>query len=279
MSLIQKIRGIFGQQLLENTAGFRVIRGSAKSGPWVAEGESLALVPEGVQEIQFPLDVIGSDSITAQVQVSVVFVYDKDASSYFNFAYSVTSSSHTGNFVDATKKAIVNLIAPKVAVALRAFAIADMVKETTFQAVECDGLTIKSILLVVKPRDSQVLAALGAQKTEELVRLANTARQATREQAIEQSAVLRTKEHSEALEAAAEASALIVEQAKNALAEADSSAAAKARLDEQQAKSATQMVAAFDGDPMAYALHQLASSGGDVTVTTELLAALRGKKE
>lgn len=278
MSFVQKIRGIVGQQLLENTAGYRVIRGSGKSGPWIGQGESLALIPEGVQEVQFPLDVIASDSITAQVQVSVIFVYKEDASSYFNFAYSVETSSHTGNYIDATKKAIINMIAPKIAVALRAFAIADMVKETTFQAVECDGLVIKSVLLVVKPRDAQVLAALGAQKTEELIRLANTARQVTREQAIEQSASLRTKEHDQALATAAEVSALITEQAKNTLAEAESAAAAKEKLDAQQAESAKQMVAAFNGDPMAYALTQLASSGGDVTVTTELLSALRGRK-
>jgi hypothetical protein len=278
MSFVQKIRGIVGQQLLENTAGYRVIRGSGKSGPWIDQGESLALIPEGVQEVQFPLDVIASDSITAQVQVSVIFVYKVDASSYFNFAYSVETSSHTGNYIDAIKKAIINMIAPKIAVALRAFAIADMVKETTFQAVECDGLVIKSVLLVVKPRDAQVLAALGAQKTEELIRLANTARQTTREQAIEQSASLRTKEHDQALATAAEVSALITEQAKNTLAEAESTAAAKEKLDAQLAESAKQMVAAFNGDPMAYALTQLASSGGDVTVTTELLSALRGRK-
>jgi methyl-accepting chemotaxis protein len=278
VSIVQKIRGLFGLKLLENVAGYRVVRSSSGISPWVREGESLALIPEGIQEIQFPVDVMGSDSIAALIQISVVFVYTNDAEKYFNFAYNVASSSHTGDFVSTTKKLIMNALASEVANAMRGLAIAEMVKETTFKTISCDGVSIKSILLSVKPRDSQVIAALGANKTEELVRLANTARQSTRMQAIDDASELRTREHEEALEANSEESMLIAERAKNQLAEAEATAAAQEVLSGQVAKSAESMVAAFGGDPMAYAINQLANSGGDVTVTTELLAALRRKK-
>lgn len=277
MSIAQRIRGLFGQKLLQNTAGFKVIRESDSSSPWVSEGEKLALIPEGLQEVQFPIDIIGSDSIVAQVQVSVLFTYADEAESFFNFAYDVGTLSHQGNFADATKKAVINVIVPKVADALRAKEIADMVKETTFPATECDGVVIKSILLSVKPKDANVLTALGAEKTETLLRSANVARQQTRKQAVDQSAELRAKEHAQSMAAAAEAALLIVEQAKNSLASAESTAAAQTKLAEQQSQEASGMVVAFKGDPMAYALWKLANSGGDITVTTELLSALRGK--
>ena len=276
MSIAQKIRGLFGQQLLQNTAGFKVVRGTGNVGPWVKEGESLALIPEGIQEVQFPMEAMGSDSIVAQVQVAVVFVYNEVSAKCFNFAYNVVTSQFTGNFVDVTKKAVMNIAAPKVSVAFRELAIADMVKETTFPVFECEGIVIKSVSLSVKPKDSQVMAALGADKTEELVRLANIARQETRKQAIENTAELRTAEYEESLAAIEEQARVIDEQAKNQLAEAEATAAAQAKIAEQQAKSAQDMVAAFGNDSMAYALYQLANSGGDITITSELLAAFRG---
>lgn len=277
MSIVQKIRSLFGQKLLENVAGYRVVRSSDNGSPWVREGESLSLIPEGVQEVQFPVDVMGSDSIAAQVQVSVVFVYANEAEKYFNFAYNVVSSSHTGDFASTTKKLLMNALASRIADKMRELAVADMVKETTFEVISCDGTIVKSILLTVKPKDSQVIAALGASKTEELVRLANAARQTTRMQAVEDAAELRTREHTESLASVEEAAALIAERAKNQLAEATATADAQEVLSNQSAKGAESMVAAFKDDAMAYAIYQLANSGGDVTLTTELLSAFRGK--
>lgn len=278
MSLIQKIRAIFGQQLLRNVAGYRVVRGSGKTGPWVKEGESLVLIPEGIQEVQFPVDVMGSDSIMALVQVSVIFIYEAQAEKYFNFAYDAASSSHSNDFTATTKKLIMNAFASNVADKMREMTIADMVKVTTFPVAQCEGVVIKSVLLSVKPKASEVMAALGAGKTEELVRLANAARQQTRMQAVDDAAELRVKEHAESLSATDEEKVLIAKQAENKLAEAKSTAAAQEELAKQQATSAAGMVASFKGDPMAYALYQLANSGGDITVTTELLAAIRGTK-
>lgn len=280
MSIMQKIRGYMGQQLLQNTAGFNVIRASGRTGPWVKEGEELALIPVGIQEVQFPVDVMGSDSIMAQVQTSVIFTYALGAERFFNFAYDVVSSRHTGNYADVAKKAIMNALAPKVVAASGDKVITDMVKETTLTLPEgtlCDGIKIASVQLSVKPRDANVMACLGATKTEELLRSANAARQETRMQAIEEAAELRTAEHEEAMNAAAEAELLIAERAKNDLAEAVATAAAQTELANQKAAALKAMVLSFGSDAMAYALAELASSGNNVTVTTELLAALRAK--
>lgn len=281
MSIVQKIRGLFGQQLLQNTAGFTVIRSSGKTGPWISEGELLALIPGGIQEVQFPVDVLASDRIMAQVQVSVIFTYNNGAENFFNFAYSVDDGRHTGNFGDTVKKAIMNALAPKVVELSGGKGIAEMIRETTLPLQDassaCDGITIKSIQLSVRAKDSNVMASLGAAKTEELIREANTARQETRMQAVTEAAELRVAEHEEALEAVHEAELLIAEQAKNTLAEAVSNAAAADALAAQKATDAKAMVESFNDDAMAYALHELANSGGDVAITTEFLSAIRGK--
>lgn len=281
MSIAQKIRGLLGQKLLANTAGFRVVRPSGKTGPWVNEGELLALIPVGLREVQFPVDVMASDNILAQVQISVIFTYTDQAEQFFNFAYDVADGKHTGDAGDTVKKALMNALAPKVVAESGNKEIAAMVKETTLVLEHpeslCNGIDIKSIQLSVKPRDANVMANLGAQKTEELLRAANTARQETRMQTVTQTAELRVAEHAEALNSAGEAEALIAEQAKNRLAEARSTVAAETELASQKAEDAKAMVAAFNNDPMAYALYELSRSGGNVTITTDFLAAIRSK--
>lgn len=276
MSLSQKIRGLLGQKLLQNSAGFTVFCGGLESiDPWISEGQSLALMPSGVQEVQFPMDVIGVDSITATVQVSVGFTYGLNAKDYFNFAYGVAVSAHTGDYLLATKKAIANTLIPKVVAHLSVKAIADMVKETTiaFDEINCDGTEIKSLLLVVRPKDAQVLAALGAQKAQELIRLGKTAEQQTRELAITQAAALRVKDHTQAMASAEEAKLLIDKQAENDLAKAEAKANAQAKISEEEAEAAKEMVASFNGNAAAYAVWKLATAGGDVTLTGEFLAA------
>ena len=173
-----------------------------------------------------------------------------------------------------------NALAPKVVAASGNKVITDMVKETTLTLPEgslCEGITIASVQLSVKPRDANVMACLGATKTEELLRSANAARQETRMQAVEEAAELRTAEHEEAMNAAAEAEMLIVERAKNELAEAIATAAAQTELANQKAAATKAMVLSFGSDAMAYALAELATSGGNITVTTEFLAALRAE--
>ena len=275
MSFSKKIRGLFGQKLLVNSAGFTVFCGGLESiDPWISEGQPLALVPSGVQEVQFPMDVIGQDNITATVQVSVGFVYAEEAIKYFNFAYDVATSSHTGDFLNATRKAVANTLIPKVVAHLSVKAIADAVKETTldFSEIDCEGVEIKSLLLVVRPKDAQVLAALGAEKSQELIRLGKTAEQQTRELAITQAAVLRVKDHTQAMASVGEAKLLIDKQAKNDLAKAEAKAEAQAKISEEEAQAAQAMVASFNGNAAAYAMWKLATAGGDITLTSEFLA-------
>lgn len=278
-SIMAKIRAWMGQRLLQNTAGYTVLRSSGKSGPWISEGEALALVPSGVQEVQFPVSVLGSDNIQAVAQVSVIFTYDASAGDVFNFAYDATESRHTGDYATATKKVLMSALSPEVTRANALKDVAEMVKQTGLtiehMASVCRGITITSIQLAISPKDASVLSSLGATKTEELLRSANTARHNTRMQAIEQAAELRIAEHEEALNAEDEAAKLIEEQAKNALARAESSAAVSEKLAEQRASETSAMIHAFNDDAGAFALHELAKSGGDITITTELLAAMR----
>ena len=282
MSIMLKLRSLLGQRLLQNTAGYRVVRASHGSGPWVSEGEALALVPEGIQEVQFPVEVMGADSIMALVQVSVIFSYTNVAEDNFNFAYDVVASRHTGNYADTVKKAIMNVIAPRVVKVCAGFPIVEMIKQTalliTEEAVAQSGVDVTSVQLSVRPRDANVLASLGATKTEELQRVANTARQETRMQAVEEAAELRVAEHEQSMESVKEAELLIAERAKNQLAEAEAMAESQSVLAIQKAEELSEMVASFGGDPMAYALSQLANSGGNVTVTTEFLSAIRAGK-
>lgn len=283
MSLIKKIRGYLGQQLLENTAGYRVIRSSGKTGPWVDEGESLALVPIGIQEVQFPVAVMSSDSIMAQVQVSVVFTFTEGADQYFNFAYDVAESRHVGNFADIAKKMAMSVLAPQLTKFCASTPIAEMLKETALTVSSdddavCMGMKINSVQLVVRPNDQNVIACLGSSRIEELLREANKARTVTRMQAVAEAAELRTAEHEEAMTAAAEAELLIAEQAKNQLAEANAKVAADEVLAKQKADETTAMVLAFRGDPMAFAMTEIARSGGDLTINTDFLAAMRGLK-
>jgi hypothetical protein len=276
------MRGLLGQQLLSNPAGYKVVRGSGKAGPWINQGESVSLIPIGVQEVSFQVELLGQDQIPCVGTVSVAYRFVDMAENQFNFGYNVEMSEHLVDFSDQVSATLQSVLTPALKSLVSDKEISASVKLVSFEN-ESDikskladfSIGFVSASFMITPNDRKVLDALGAEKSESLINSAAQARQTTKLEQVKRDAAIRQAEHGENMNAAGEAETLANERAKAKLAEANSVAAAAEVMDKQRAQTIQKQIEAFGGNSTAFALNEIAKSAGSVVITPELMAALR----
>ena len=279
--LTKAVRAVFGYRLIANSAGFKVVLGSNKPGPWVKNGDSVALVPTGVQEAQFPVDLLGQDKITALGQVVVQYVFAVGAENKFNFAYDVEESEPSGDFSDQAKSLIVSLFAPALKSLVADKEITHSVSIAGFPgfgtlktSAKEFGLDLVSASCSIRPVEGRVLQALSATQSEALVNAAAAARHNTQIAEIIRAAERRDKDHTEDLLAQAQTRTLAEESKVVAIATAEAKAAASAVIASQDAEDLKKKIDAFGGSPVAFALYALSTSAGSITICPELISAI-----
>ena len=272
---------LFGYRLITNSAGFRVVLGSKKPGPWVKNGDSVALVPTGIQEAQFPVELLGKDKIPALGQVAVQYVFASGAEEKFNFAYDVQKSEPSGDFSDQAKSLVMSLFIPGLKSLIagkdipESVSIAEFLGFQMLKASAKDfGLDLVSASCAIRPLEGKVLQALGATQSEALVDVAQAARHSTQLAEIIRTAERRNKDHEQKLLAQAQALELAVKNEAVAVAEATANAAAMAVMATQDAAGLKEKIAAFGDNSVAFALHAISASASNVTISPELVAAI-----
>lgn len=274
-------RGLFGYQLITNSAGFRVVLGSGKSGPWVKNGDSVTLVPTGVQEAQFPVELLDKDNIPAVSQVSVQYVFANGAENKFNFAYDIQLSESSGNFTDEAKSLVMSLFAPALKALIAEKEISESVRVANFpsfedlkQSASNFGLELLSASCAVRPVEARVLQALGATQSEALVNAAQVARHTNQLAEIYRAAARRDKDHGEALAAQTQALEIANKNKGVVIAEATAKAAGASVIAGQEAEDLEKKIQVFGGNPVAFALYKMSTSAANLTVTSDLIAAI-----
>jgi hypothetical protein len=265
-------------------AGFEVVREKNKTSKWVGQGEKVSLIPVSAQEAQFPFPALCKDNIVVNVNVVVLYRFVVGSEEKFSLGYDVSEGEHFEDYSSEAARVIKSVYEPAVKKLVSEKNVDEAVKIANLEATEAtthsktlsaSKVEVISVSFSITPADGKVLAALGAEKSQLLIDAAQAAAQRTKQNEIIRTAALRVADQEQSLAAAVERDALAKENAKSILSEATARADAAKVTADQVSQALKSQIDSFGGNSVAFALHALASSSANVTITSEVMASLQ----
>jgi len=270
-------------------------RGTGLAFYYLRHNTQIVVVPTSTRDADFVFNEMTGNFQAVTVQGQFTYrIYDPDqAASLLNFTYNPRRSAYLSDDLERLPQRIANIIQMETrreilqrtleetlrdSQAIAAAALTRIREEALLQPM---GVELISLYFLTAKPTPEVAKALEAPYRETMLRLADEAIYARRAAAVEEERKIKENERNTEISLEQRRQELIALQGANALQEAEHKGRAQEILADFQARAAERTLAAYTAaDPrlvLSLALKALGENAGQIgnlTITTELLAAL-----